>query len=80
MIVSRRRLTGILAGAALAMPAIRTRAADAIQLKFATADTMQDTSYSVAQHFADEVTGNAVGFDDGQGALERHARDSLWGA
>lgn len=55
MILSRRRLTGVLAGAALAMPAIRTRAADAIQLKFATADTMQDTSYSVAQHFADEV-------------------------
>ena len=37
------------------IPAIRTRAADATQLKFATADTMQDTSYSVAQHFAGDV-------------------------
>jgi len=55
MSISRRRFAGIVAGTALAMPAIRTRAADAIQLKFATADTMQDTSYSVAQHFADEV-------------------------
>src|SRR4029079_11583162 len=24
-------------------------------------------------------TGNAVGLDDGKGALERHAGDSLWG-
>src|SRR5579863_4427702 len=55
MKLTRRRLGGIVAGTVLAMPAIRTHAADAIQLKFATADTMQDTSYSVAQHFADEV-------------------------
>jgi TRAP-type transport system periplasmic protein len=55
MSLSRRQFGGILTASALAMPAIRTRAADAIQLKFATADTMQDTSYSVAQHFADEV-------------------------
>ena len=54
--ISRRRyVTGLLAGAALAAPALRTRAADPIQLKFATADTMNDTSYSVAQHFAAEV-------------------------
>jgi tripartite ATP-independent transporter DctP family solute receptor len=53
--ISRRRAVGLAAGAALALPSIRSRAADAIQLKFATADTMQDTSYSVAQHFADEV-------------------------
>jgi tripartite ATP-independent transporter DctP family solute receptor len=60
--ISRRRcVTGILAGTALAAPALRTRAADAIQLKFATADTMQDTSYSVAQHFAAEVAKRTSG-------------------
>jgi TRAP-type transport system periplasmic protein len=54
--ISRRRcLSGMLAGTGLAAPALRTHAADPIQLKLATADTMQDTSYSVAQHFAAEV-------------------------
>jgi tripartite ATP-independent transporter DctP family solute receptor len=53
--MSRRRLTGAIAGLALAAPALRTRAADPIQLKFATADTMQDTSYSVSQHFAADI-------------------------
>ncbi len=54
--LSRRScLTGAATGLALAMPALRTHAADPIQLKFATADTMQDTSYSVSQRFADDI-------------------------
>jgi hypothetical protein len=36
--------------------------------------------FEAAQDLADEVTGNAVRLDDGQGALERHANDSLWGS
>ena len=60
--ISRRTcVTGLLTGSALAAPALRTHAADAIQLKFATADTMQDTSYSVAQHFATEVAQRTSG-------------------
>jgi len=51
----RRRLAGAVAGLALAAPALRTRASDPIQLRFATADTMQDTSYSVSQVFADDI-------------------------
>jgi len=53
--ITRRRFSGAVAGLALAAPALRTRAADPIQLKFATADTMQDTSYSVSQLFADDI-------------------------
>lgn len=54
--ISRRRcVAGAVAGAALAAPAICTRAASPIQLKFATADTMQDTSYSVSQRFAADI-------------------------
>jgi len=60
--ISRRHcVTGLLASSALAAPALRTSAADAIQLKLATADTMQDTSYSVAQHFAAEVAQRTSG-------------------
>ena len=55
-VISRRHcVSGAIAGVALAAPALRTRAADAIQLKFATADTMQDTSYSVSQRFAADI-------------------------
>jgi TRAP-type transport system periplasmic protein len=54
--MSRRHcMTGTIAAAVLAAPALRTRASDPIQLKFATADTMQDTSYSVAQRFAADI-------------------------
>jgi tripartite ATP-independent transporter DctP family solute receptor len=60
-ITRRSCVTGLLTGTALAAPALRTRAADAIQLKLATADTMQDTSYSVAQHFAAEVAQRTSG-------------------
>jgi len=51
--LTRRRFIG--AAATLAAPAIRSRAADPIQLKFATADTMQDTSYGVSQRFAADI-------------------------
>jgi tripartite ATP-independent transporter DctP family solute receptor len=60
-VISRRRLTGAVAGLALATPALQSRAADPIQLKFATADTMQDTSYSVSQRFADEIAQRTSG-------------------
>jgi tripartite ATP-independent transporter DctP family solute receptor len=54
--ISRRGcVAGAVAGVALAAPAVRTRAAEPIQLKFATADTMQDTSYSVSQRFAADI-------------------------
>lgn len=54
--MSRRRcVTGTIAATVLAAPALRTRASDPIQLKFATADTMQDTSYSVSQRFAADI-------------------------
>jgi hypothetical protein len=38
---------------------------------------MRPTFFEAADDLADEVTGNAVGLDDGQSALERHANDSL---
>jgi len=52
--LTRRTTIAGLAGGVLATTARRARAAP-IQLKLATADTMNDTSYEVAQRFADEV-------------------------
>ncbi len=54
--ISRRvALTGIAATAMLAPHVRRAGAADPIQLKLATNDTANDTSYLVAQRFAAEV-------------------------
>src|SRR5512140_700067 len=54
--LSRRSfLAAVGAGAALGMQAGRASAADPITLKFATNDTTQDTSYTVAQRFGADV-------------------------
>ena len=50
------------------------------QMHHARGDDLEAGLFETAQDLADEVTGNAVGLDDGQGALERHANDSLWGS
>lgn len=53
---SRRHfLTSLGAGAALALTGRSASAAEPITLKFATNDTTQDTSYSIAQRFGAEV-------------------------
>src|ERR1700730_10075429 len=54
--MSRRRfVAGLSAGAALGMRAGAATAADPITLKFATNDTTQDASYTVAQRFGADV-------------------------
>src|ERR1700686_510562 len=54
--ISRRRFVAALsASAALGMHAGRAAAADPITLKFATNDTTQDASYTVAQRFGADV-------------------------
>ena len=50
------------------------------QMHHARGDDLEADLFEAADDLADEVTGNAVGLDDGQSALERHAKDSLWGS
>jgi hypothetical protein len=58
----------------------RTRGVDGVealgitlrQVLHAGRDHAQAGLLEAAQDLADEVTGDAVGFDDGKGALERH--------
>src|ERR1700738_5294684 len=54
-ITRRRFVAGLSAGAALGMRAGAATAADPITLKFATNDTTQDASYTVAQRFGADV-------------------------
>src|SRR5690349_11660891 len=50
------------------------------QVLHAGRDHAQAGLFEAAQDLADEVTGDAVGFDDGEGALERHESIPLWGS
>jgi len=50
------------------------------QMHHARGDDFEARLFEAANDLADEVTGYAVGLDDGQSALERHANDSLWGS
>src|SRR5262245_33908473 len=47
------------------------------EMLHARGDHLEAGLFEAAQDLADEVTGDAVGFDDGESALERHANDSL---
>ena len=49
------------------------------QMHHARGDDLEAGLFEAAEDLADEVTGNAVGLDDGKSALERHANDSLVG-
>src|SRR5262245_39888744 len=50
------------------------------QVLHAGRDHAQASLFETAQDLADEVTGDAVGFDDGEGALERHESFLGWGS
>src|SRR6188508_164567 len=49
------------------------------EMLHARGDDLEAGLFETGEDLADEVTGNAVGLDDGKSALERHERDSYRG-